>query len=357
MLVIFIGVFVFNLFDRIGDEKARLETEKKTAMKKEIPPVRVITLTMQPVRMEDKINLPAEVAPEEEVLVKAEVPGQVVRLLADEGQKVTRGQVLVELDARDYRSRLERVEANYRLARLEYERNAALAKSNATSKAKLDSIEAQLKDLEAQRIEAELALSRALIKAPISCRLNDLKVERGDFVGVGDPVAQILKIERVKVTVGVPESDVAAVFDLKEADVIIEALGNLKVTGKKTYLARKPRSLARLYDLELMVPNPTQRILPGMFARVELIKGIFDQTLTIPLYAVITEGEEQIVFVEKDGRAERRRVELGILADWQVQVTSGLKPGDRVIVVGHRQVEQGQPLEVIKNVNDPGEIL
>ena len=357
VFVICLGVFVGIMFFRAGEEKARLEEAKKAAMKKEIPPAKVITLTLQPQRLEDKINLPAEVEAAEEVLVKAELSGQVVRILAEEGQKVTKGEVLMEIDDRDYQSRLERIRANYRLAKLDYERNAVLAESHATSRSKLDSIEAQLKDLKAQLEEATLALSRARIKAPISCRLNELKVERGDFVKIGDPVAQILQIERVKVTVGVPESDVAAIFDLKEADVIIEALGNLEVKGKKVFLARKPRSLARLYDLELEVPNPEQRILPGMFARVELVRKVIDQALTLPLYAVITQGEEQFVFVDNNGRAEKRPVALGVLADWEVQITSGLLPGDRVIVVGHRQVEDGQALEVIKNVSDPREIL
>ena len=91
-----------------------------------------------------------------------------------------------------------------------------------------------------------------------------------------------------------------------EAEVIIEALGNRKVKGKKIFLSRQPRTLARLYDLELMVPNPDGRILPGMFGKVELIKKVFDKALAVPLYAVITHGDESFVYVEKDGKAERR---------------------------------------------------
>jgi len=170
-------------------------------------------------------------------------------------------------------------------------------------------------------------------------------------------VAQILQFDRVKVTVGVPESDVAAVFDLEKAEVIIEALNGLRVKGTKVFLSRQPRTLARLYDLEMVVPNPDGRILPGMFARVELVKQVFNKALTIPLYAVITKGNERFVFVEKNGKAERRAVELGILVGWQVQVQSGLKPGERAIVVGHRLLDDGQSVELIKNVSDPSEIL
>jgi len=297
------------------------------------------------------------VEPYEDLIVKAEVFGQVREVLAKEGARVKEGQELVRLDDRDYRSRLAQIDANYKLAGLEYERISKLARQQIAAKSKLDEVEARLHALEAQRREAQLALNRSTIKAPISGRLNEVHAKLGDLLSVGDPVAQILQYEKVKVTVGVPESDVAAVFDLREAEVIIEALNNRSVTGKKVFLSRKPRSLARLYDLELMVPNPDGRILPGMFARVALIREVHEQALSIPLYAVIVHGEERFIYVEKASRAEKRPVELGVLAGWQVQVKSGIAPGDRVIVVGHRFLDQGQAVEVIKNTNNPKTIF
>jgi membrane fusion protein (multidrug efflux system) len=357
VIVVLLVVFIVILGSRIMREKARLEEAKKAAVKKEIEQVQVITLTLKPRRLEDKINLPAMVDPYEDVLIKAEVPGQVIKVLAQEGQTVTNGQVLVQLDDRDYRVRLARIEANYQLAKLDYERTAALAQKKVMSRAELDKIEAQLKDLEAQVSEAQLALSRTKITSPMCCLLNEIEAKRGDFVSVGDPVAHILQLDPVKVTVGVPESDVAAIFDLNEAEVIVEALNKRRVKGRKIYLSRQPRTLARLYDLELRVPNPDGRILPGMFARVELVKAVFRRALAVPLYAVITQGEKRFVYIEEDGRAERRNIQLGILVGWQVQVTSGLKPGDRVVVVGHRFLDDGQPVKVIKNVSNPREIL
>jgi len=357
LMVAFIVVFIVNMGGRIMEKKTRLEEAKKAAMKKEVPAVKVITLTLEPRRLVDKINLPAEVEPYDEVWVKAEVSGQVVEVLVKEGQPVKRGQALVQLDDRDYQSRLARIEANYKLAKLNYDRTEALVKKKITAPTKLDEIEAQLKDLGAQRKEARLALSRTRITSPLSSLLNRIEAKEGDYLAVGDPVAQILEIDQVKVTVGVPESDVAAIFDLEEADVIIEALGKRRVKGKKVFLSRQPRSLARLFDLELRVPNPDGRILPGMFARVELVKQVFEQALAVPLYAVITQGDEPFVFVEEGGRAEKRSVKLGVLVGWEVQISSGLKPGEKVIVVGHRLVDDGQPVEVIKSVSNSSEIL
>ena len=357
ILVALIVAFIVNMGGRITEKKAALEEEKKAALKKEVPAVRVITLTLEPQRLVDAINLPAQVEPYEEIWVKSEVPGQVIEVRVKEGQRVKRGQVLMQLDDRDFRARLARIEANYRLAKLNYDRTKALVRKNLAAPTKLDEIEAQLKDLIAQRSEATLALSRTSIKSPLSSLLNEIRAERGDFVGVGDPVAQILEIDTVKVTVGVPESDVAAIFDLEEADIIIEALGKRRVKGEKIFLSRQPKTLARLFDLELKVPNPDGRILPGMFARVELVKHTYEGALAVPLYAIITQGEERFVYTEKDGRAEKRKVTLGTLIGWEVHITTGLKAGERVIAVGHRLLDDGQAVEVIKNVDTPNEIL
>jgi membrane fusion protein (multidrug efflux system) len=265
--------------------------------------------------------------------------------------------VLVELDSRDYTTNLARIEANHRLITIEYNRIAELFKRNIAAASEVDRLEAQLKDLEAQLKASKLALERTKITAPITGRLNEIETKIGDWMSIDKSVAQILQIGEVKVTVGIPESDVSAVTDLKEADIIIEALDKLRLKGKKLFLSRQPSDLARLYNLELVVDNPDGRILPGMFARVEIVKKRFEDALAIPLYAVISQDNENFVYLEKDNKAEKRPVELGILEGWMIQVRSGLNVGDNVIIVGHRQVDEGQAVQVIKNVTDPAEIL
>lgn len=356
-IVAMILAVIFAVGAGIKEKQTRLAEAKEAAMKKDIPAVKVITLTLESRRMEDMISLPGEVEPHEELWVRAEVTGQVMQILVKEGQYVKKGQVLAQIDDRDYRSRVARINANYKLAKADHDRIESLAERNITAKSKLDEAVAHLEELAAQYREAKLALDRTRITAPIDGRLNEVRAKEGDFLTAGKEVAHIIQIEQVKVTVGVPESDVAAVLDLGGADVLIEALDNRRVRGKKIFLSRKPRTLARLYDLELSVPNGDGRILPGMFARVELVKKVFPETVAVPLYAVITQNNEQFVYVDNQGRAEKRKVSLGVLSGWEVQITSGLKPGDRVVVVGHRFLDQGQPLEIIKNVNRPADIL
>jgi len=350
-------VFMVVMGQWLVVKHGRLAEAKNAAMDKEVPAIKVITLTLEPRQLVDKISLPAEVTPYEELWIKTEAKGQVVKVAVKEGQDVKKGQILLKLDDRDYRSRLARVEASHKLATLELNRIKTLRKKRITSESSQDEAFARYMELEAQVREAKVALSRCRIKAPIRGRINELKAKLGDVLDVNESVAQLLQIDKVKVTVGVPESDVAAVFDLKQAELVIEALNNRTVVGEKVFLSSKPRTLARLYDLELLVPNPDGHILPGMFAQVELVKKEHHDALAIPLYAVIVQGDDQFVYIEKDGKAERRMVVLGVLVSWQVHIKSGLKPGERVIVVGHRFLDNGQAVQVIKNVKRPDEIF
>ena len=357
VMVFAIVFFIFQLWGKIQVERSRLEEAKQEAIKKETPPVRVITLTAVPRRLEDKIRLPGYVEPAEDLWVKSEVSGQVIQILASEGQAIRKGQVLAQIDDRDYRTRLARIEANYKLAKLEYDRIYSLDQKRITAANMLDEMEARLADVAAQREEAKLALSRTRIVAPMDGQVNEIVAKQGDYYGIGDPVAQILRMSEVKVAVGIPESDAASFVKLSEASVIIAALEDRQMTGRKVFLSSQPRNLARLYDLELEIPNPNGDILPGMFASVELIRKAYNRALIVPLYAVINQGEEQFVYIENSGSAKKVQVEVGLLVDWQVHITSGLKPNDNVIVVGHRLLSEGRAVEVIKNVRNVQEIL
>lgn len=356
-VVLCVLVFIFSLYQDIQRERSRLDKIKQEAIKKDTPSVRVITLTAIPRRLEDTIKLPGYVEPAEDLWVKAEVSGQVVQILTKEGAHIEQGQAIAQLDNRDYKSRLARIEANLKLAKVEYDRIYSLDKKKITAASRLDEIEARLNDVSAQRDEAELALSRTRILAPIGGQVNEILAKQGNFLSVGDPVAQIILVSDVTVTVGIPESDVASFFDLNEATIVIDALEKRRVKGEKVFLSRQPRNLARLFELELKIPNSDGHILPGMFASVELVRAVHEKALVIPLYAVINQGEEQFVYLENDGLAKKTLVDLGQLVDWQVHVTSGISANDKVIVVGHRLLNDGQPIEVIKTVSDVREIL
>ena len=185
-------------------------------------------------------------------------------------------------------------------------------------------------------------------------RKLDAKV--GLQLAIGDPVAEILEIDKVKAVVGIPESEVTAVRGLDSVTVRLQALQDREITGKVHYLSSSPETVARLFRLELAIDNPKGEILPGMFIRADIVKKTIPDALVVPFFSVISRNDEQYVFIEQDGIVAKRPVQLGIMEKWLVEISKGLKAGDKLLVEGHRDVEDGQKVKVVKAATDMKEL-
>lgn len=356
LLLLFLIVISITLFAQIESERERIKAEKLASMHEERPPVNVVVLNISPLPIRDRIDLPAQVEPWVELKVLSEVPGKVLRLMVSEGDHVTKGDPIALLDSRDYENDLASVRAEYKLAQINLDRAKNLFKETLITKAQLDTNIARVETRGAAMQNAELRLERCRINAPIAGIINRLDAKVGLRLNIQDPVAVILDISRVKISVGIPESDVDDIRHLSSFDVTISALGDRSLKGEKHFLSKSPESFAHLYKLEIEVPNPDEEILPGMFARANIIKREVKNGFSVPLYSVITRNDRQFVFIEKDGKAQARTVKTGILEGWRIQITEGLARDDHVIVVGHRSVDEGQEVNVVRNVSNPEDI-
>jgi len=356
LVLLILIVLALGLGSRVNNEKSRLLEEKSDAVVQERPPVNVVVQEMAPALLRDRLNLPGMVEPWESLNILAEVRGMVEEVLVEEGDHVKQGDLIARLDTSDYENTINSTRASYNLALTNLKRFSGLHEQEIIAQAEYDSIKAEVASLEAHLAIAEMQLKRCYIRSSISGIVNVLPAQNGLYLAVGDPVATVLDIDRVKVIVGIPETDVDAVRKIDRFEVIIEALNKKKISGSKNFLAVAPESQAQVYRLELEVGNKSGEILPGMFARVEIIKNEFPEALTIPLYAVISRDNKHFVFLEEGNVAKLQEVSLGILDGWQIQITEGLAPGQRVIVVGQRSVDADQKLNVVKKVTHPAEI-
>lgn len=350
-------ILIVLLMVLISGKKEQLAREKASAQVQGRKPVNTVLLELHPTVIHDAINLPGIIEPWIQLELLAEVSGTIEEMFVREGNVVKKGDLLARIETDDYRIALDSARAFYTLAKADYERAKIMVRKNATPVADLESMEAKMINAKATMENAALRLSRCNITAPMDGVVNRLDAKAGFFLGVGDPVGQLLQIDRVKAVVGIPESDVDAVGKISEVDMTIQALDDRRVTGKKYYLASAPESVARVYRLELEIDNPDRSILPGMFLRAQVVKKTITDAVAVPLYSIISRNEEQFVFVAIDNVVEKRPVKLGVVEKWQVQVTEGLKPGEKVVVEGHRDVEDGQEIEVIQVITDPGNML
>jgi RND family efflux transporter MFP subunit len=377
LIFLFLALFILGMCTQA--KKEDVEKEKKSAGKEKIPPINVVTLEMKPENLSDSLSLPGTLAPYVSLEVSSEVAGRITAKRVDVGDKVKKGAVLVEIDAEKYRNAYQSAKATYDNAVTTRKRIESLYRSELANKSDLDAVKTEMENARAAMEIASVDLSRTMVTAPDSGMVNRVFVEKGQFMDTGKPVVEIIRIDPVKVVVGIPESDISEVSSIREFEVSVDALKGKKFRAVRHSLSRTTSSLARTYDLELTIDNPSGELLPDMFVRVTIVKKRVAGSFAVPLYAILTIKGKNCVFVAEKNpdheileaafrilglnmeapqdTAVLKEVETGIQDGWMVEVKRGLAEGDDVITVGQRSVSNGQRIHIIRTQDEQESLL
>ncbi len=355
VLLLLIAVIVI-LQTWIRSEGRTIEAQKASAQAKAQPPANVVVLELKPCTIQDRINLPGVVRPWVALNMSAEVRGKIIEKKVQEGSFVSKGTVLAMIDDRDYRNAHASAVASYEAARSSHDRISQLFQDQLATRTQLDDATALMETSKAAMDNAALEMDRCAIRVNMDGVVDKLPIETGQFLNVGDPVAQILQMDRVKIEVGIPETDVDAVRRIENFQIVVDALRGETFEGRLHHLGKSADGLARSYPLEIAVDNPDNRLLPDMFARVDVVKQKVENSLSVPLFSLITVKKEQTVFLAKAGQVRQVRVQTGIQEGWRVQILDGLSAGDKVVIVGQRDMKDGAAVNVVRTVSDPEEL-
>jgi membrane fusion protein (multidrug efflux system) len=194
--------------------------------------------------------------------------------------------------------------------------------------------------------QAQVEYERGFVRSPITGRVNKLLVDAGEFIDRGKPMVDLVNIDKIKINVNAPELDVRYLKVGQEARVMIDAFPGRHMPGKIHFVAYKGDAMTKTFRVQVLIENPNYHIRPGMIARVAFVRRIIPDAFVAPLFALVDKGGERMVFVERDGVAQARTVSIGIIEQDRVQITSGLEPGDRLIVTGQTEVEEGMKVQV-----------
>lgn len=355
VLLLLIAVIVI-LQTWIRSEGRTIEAQKASAQAKAQPPANVVVLELKPGTIQDRINLPGVVRPWVALTMSAEVRGKIIEKKVQEGSFVSKGTVLAMIDDRDYRNAHASAGASYHAAKASHDRISQLFQDQLATRTQLDDATALMETSKAAMDNAALEMNRCAIRVNMDGVVDKLPIETGQFLNVGDPVAQILQMDRVKIEVGIPETDVDAVRRIENFQIVVDALKKETFEGRLHQLGRSADGLARSYPLEIAVDNPDNRLLPDMFARVDIVKQKVENSLSVPLFSLITVKKEQTVFLADAGQVRQVRVRTGIQEGWRVQILEGLSAGDKVVIVGQRDMKDGAAVNVVRTVSDPEEL-
>lgn len=285
--------------------------------------------------------------PNEAVVVAAEIAGRIDRIRFREGQEVSAGDVLVELDASILRAELAKARSDLALARANNERAMTLARQGTGTLRARDEAQAAFLAAQANLALAEARLQKATLIAPLSGTVGLRAVSVGAYVTPGERIVELSDTDPLKVDFRVPELQVANLKPGQTIMISADAIPGTSFEGSIYAIDPVLDVNGRAIRLRARVPNPDGRLSPGLFVRIQIIVDRRPGAVLVPESAVFAAGGKTYVYRIVEGRAQRTEVALGQRRPGIVEIRSGLSPEDMVITAGHQRLRNGAVVEVI----------
>ena len=318
--------------------------KKDKPQAEEAIPVEVVPAARRPVAASYAGTAPLEARAESQVVAKTS--GVALQVLAEVGQQVRAGQVLVRLDSA--RAELQAAQSEAQLRKLEanFNRSRQLASQQLLSANDLDQLKFDLENARAVNRMARLELSYANVLAPISGVIAERSIKPGNFVQINTPIFRIVDTSRLEATLNVPERELATLKAGLPVQLGVDALPGQVFQGRVDRVAPVVDSGSGTFRV-VCAFDGGGLLQPGMFGRMKIDYDQRADALTVPRNALLEDDDDPAVFVVRGDKAARVPVKLGYYDGPWVEVRDGLKPGDRVVTAGKVALREGSKVQVI----------
>jgi membrane fusion protein (multidrug efflux system) len=288
----------------------------------------------------------ASLDPNKQADVLARVSGVVEKILAEEGDRVARGHVLLHIQDDEYRHRRTMAEVDVDQKRQRFERAQKIFDQGLSSREDYDTARSDLHSAEAALELAELELSYTRVRAPFAGRVVQRLVDQGRTVSDGTPLFTLLDMDRLLARVHVPAREFRKIRPDQPVQLVVTSTGD-RLTGRIDLVSPvvDPESGTIKVTVEITDYPPSTR--PGDFVEVSIVTDRRTESLLVPRVAVVTERGQSSVYVVEADVAAQRVVELGFSDDDHSEILSGLDEGELVVVQGQRALRDGQPVTLL----------
>ena len=315
--------------------------------------INVEVISVATVSLPQTITAVGSLRSDESVTLRPEVAGRISAIGFQEGLRVTKGSLLVQLDTAVPQAEVQQARANLTLANTKYDRAVDLAKSNFISSQAKDEADNNLKIAQASLQLAEAKLAKMEIRAPFSGIIGLRSVSIGDYVKEGADLVNLESIDPLKVDFRVPEVYMRQVQVGQALEVQLDALPGKTFEGKVFAVNPLVDAAGRAVVIRAVVRNPDTSLRPGMFARVRLITRDAKDALVLPEQALVPQGDQQFVYRVVDGKALRTKIDVGQRRDARVEILNGLAKDDVVVTAGQLKLRDGAAVTVAEAAKPP----
>lgn len=309
------------------------------------PAANVTIKVLKPDTLDEKIIASGSILANEEVELSAEASGKVQQILFREGDKVTKGQLLLKLNDAELVAQQKKLQLQLQLANDMEARQKKLLDIKGISQQEYEAALNQVNSLKAD-LEINAALiAKTEVRAPFSGIIGLKSVSEGSYVSPTVKIASMMQVEPVKIDFSIPERYAGNVG--KGNTIRFTVQGMTEVFEGQVYAVEpKIDPATRTLQLRAGSPNKEGKLVPGSFARIELVLSS-GSSLMVPTEAVMPELKGQKVYLYKNGKAESAVIVTGTRTEREVAIVSGLQAGDTVIVTGILSVRPGGAVKIV----------
>lgn len=318
------------------------------------PKIMVETVRAATTTLQSSMNAVGTLLADASAELRTEVPGQILGIHFEEGQRVQKGAKLfsieatvLEADVNEARANAERSQAAYARARQLYARKLISASDYDAARANNNVDTARL-------LSSQARLVKTVIRAPFSGFTGLRRINVGDYATVGQALIDLVQLDPLRVDFSVPETTLAK---LKVGQAIaISVAAYPERTFEGTVIAIAPRADVAGHSIQVRasLPNPELLLRPGLFAKVEIALDSRPDAIVVPEQAIWPVGQDKTVFVVVDGKAVQTVVQLGERRPGLVEVTAGIDVGDEIVTAGQMKLYDGAAVETVTAASTGG---
>jgi membrane fusion protein, multidrug efflux system len=316
------------------------------------PPVAVQVIQPSRGPITRYVTLPGEIKPYQQATLYAKVAGYLKTINVDKGDKVEEGKLLAEIEVPELIAERTRDKAEVEVAGIDFKRLSESQKKapDLVVPQTVDNARGKLEIAQANLERTETLLNYAKIVAPFSGMITRRMVDPGAFIPAATSgssaqnaaIVTLTDFNRVRLQVAVPEIEASLVAAEQPVKMTVDGLPGRNFEGKVTRFSYALDEASKTMLSEIELANPKLELRPGMYAIVKIGLERKEDALLVPTGALLTEKAGAFVFTVTENKAKKTRVQTGFNDGTQVEIVSGLKPEQRVILVGKQSLNDGQ---------------
>lgn len=309
----------------------------------------VKTKEVQPENFNHFVELTGTVDSRENILISAETNGRVVSVPSNEGEKVSRGQVLVRLDDQAVQSQFAEARAAFELAEKTYQKRSNLWEQNIGSEIEYLQAKNAYETTKSRLAQVRTQLENTVIKSPINGTVDDIMVNEGEFVSFGTPIIRVVDVDNVELEAELSEEYLPSIRKGDTAYINFPSL-DIKTKAPISFVSQVINPENRSFKVKVAINNKNGRIKPNVLANMRLRDYAKDSAIVVPSKSISKDLKGNFVYTiqQENGElvARKKYITRGKVAGSETEIIKGLEPGDKVITTGYNQVNEGTAVEV-----------